>query len=93
MPAWEPHTILPEVLYENESQRDHEKDRQIIEMRDRIQRLENQLMQRQPGLSGLSIGGFELTPNVMMFGAIIGLVVYAIMCDRRVPARMKGWWE
>jgi len=76
MSNWSPYEVLPEVLVEDEKR----KDQQIVEMRDRIQRLESQLLStRQPqGLSGISIGGFELTTNVLMFGAIIGLVVYVL---------------
>jgi len=93
MSGWSPHTILPEVLYADDEKREQDKDRQIIEMKDRIRRLEDQIAARpQQGLGGISIGGFELTTNVLMFSAIIGLVVY-ILADRpRQAPRRKGFF-
>jgi len=44
MSSWTPYETLPEFLSQNEMANDQAKDRQIVELKDRVRRLEDQLL-------------------------------------------------
>lgn len=91
MSSWAPYETLPEFLSQNEMANDQAKDRQIVELKDRVRRLEDQLLTSRPALSGIQIAGFELTPTVIFFGLVIGLTVYTLTKDTSRPKHKPAW--
>jgi len=76
-------------------QEQEERDREMKRLNDRLRQLEDELS-RSPrnGLAATPIGGFELTSSTVMFGLVVGLVVYIIMSGgNKVERRQIPWWE
>jgi len=77
MSSWPMEHLLPEIFAREEMEERESSDRKMKEMRDRIDLLESKLTRQQ--LAGpIGMYGLEMTPNVIMFGLVVGLVVYLL---------------
>lgn len=87
---WPYHALLPEMLVEEEHDEEVKKAKELQALNDRLRQLENDIV-RKPQLGNVPL--FELNTSTIMFGVVVGLVVYILMSNSNKPHKpRKEWW-
>jgi len=86
------YALLPEELSMNDQQTFEEREREMERLNDRIRQLEAELSQTKGGL-GNTPTVLGVSSNTLMFGVIVGLVVYIIVNNGKAQRAKKPWWE
>lgn len=92
--SWPYHTLLPEVLIDEDEEELKEKQKQLSELDARLLRLEA-MPKPTSQLGQVSIfDGLKLDSSTLLFGAVVGLIVYVLVSsyyEDRKPVRQ--WWQ
>lgn len=94
MAGWPSHMLLPETLITDEEDELDAKKKHLAELDARLLRLEY-VTKPAPQLGQVpEFAGFRLDASTLLFGAVVGIIVYVLVSsyyeDRR-PVRQ--WWQ
>lgn len=92
---WPYHALLPDVLVEETDEEERKKARELAALDDRLCRLEGDAKSTtQLGQTPSLFSGFELNTTTIMFGVIVGLVVYVLVSSHYESQKpVRGWWQ